>query len=1532
MTTSKRLHALGFSVLSTAALLLTLFATLHSQAVATAASSSIDPAAVFQHLRQEKRLHQLHPSGQLSAPDGDWNSGGDVVNGPYTTTNTSLALRLQQVALLRTTAQDEEGQDIGWELSDIERIFNDIWDSHLPYTVLTETQLASQLSGVDILVVPSFKAGYQQDVLANFSAEALTALHDFVAAGGSIYAQGNGAMILEAAEILPAGTVHPTTTLSLPPSAGDVGQLLLDDPTSPLFFNWLTPSLYLLQDPLLTVTGNLQTVASYSDTIGGPQPAIVQGTLGQGRILLVNGHPTAVNQEGQHILLFNALLQSMAEKGELFGRAYQVYTDTVPSNVIPAYEAVTVTANLTFANWWETAVLSDVTVTERVQPGFTILITTITPAPASVLVTVTDGLTETIITWDLGDVFTAPITLTYVAMTDIDALASGEVVFSRGAATYTDGHRQVTWQHPDFILFSAIAADLKGDHDNEPDRFYTIPAEGVYLDEHIWLENIENTPAHNVCIVRYVPLITPIVGLEDQRQPLATNAGETVWMRNSVYGYKNYQLPTGMAHYTETWGIDTHWDGSTVITMTTPGGYHMDPIAPLRDNSGFFVTIPPTYSHAITVTADYELLLPAIRLDWCIGDMPAFWFELPAVRYGIHSQELFSRPVSFTGDPLVDTVVVDATGGSVYTGAGADHLMYRQFLPDAAMIVYTPPAPADAGLVYKDIWGRVHTAELRGNFYDVFNYASCACGDGMGERNAALNVTYGIHIDLDGDGTKETLLTDLEGLKGIMHTRLVGGLDIFIKSINYGNTVAINENVLEAGIFRGLGFTIRPREGTWEESYTATYSTIISNTRRGAYDFLVFEQAIPPQATNLITIHATLDPTANRTEGLLQLHQGARLVYRQNYAGEGQYEVYDSRTQVVQGLRTDVTLDSRAYPSKISTYSDTVYMVHSLNDAHAWQPFSQDPYFTSYGYSDAVASVYVGGRDKRELLYSIIELGERTWIRVELNNNTGTVWDNIQIGVDVPTGMTVTQLFGEQVPIDLWPDIPFLNATRIADASFGLYFFEIQTSETVTDLQGILHQLPITFSADGAPANFTIPPAVLAIKAADGSVPYVITGETIALAVQDGLRGYVTAEDIRLLTQAELNTLRGTINADTAVIPNTENALTYFQSISSTIPFTTVDGVLQPDLAGLKLPWFASGTPSPLHVVIQSSVEVSRSTRYPLNSGAAVTHTDGFGVDWPLNGRTLHVNAVGASLVTTYDWLSIVDLSTGDVVTGVVPNAWNAVTMSLQVENKGTDIATDITQVVDLVGQIELINAPSNITTTAEGLLWQVGDLGPGTTKTVEISFRIFVPNNPLTDQYLLLAGGQLRVIARTDADFINLYAGKRIVAQTGQDFYLPVAHYARASVVYLPLVHQLYSPPLPDLVVSQFSLVGGNLTLVVQNVGSAAVQTPFWIDVYLNPTTPPQAANQTWEAMGAEGLVWAVDGVTLQPNQSLTLTIGDGYFQADRSHYPSLGTAGLPIYVHVDSYNPGVSHGTVLETHERSGGVYNNISAAESQ
>ena len=105
-----------------------------------------------------------------------------------------------------------------------------------------------------------------------------------------------------------------------------------------------------------------------------------------------------------------------------------------------------------------------------------------------------------------------------------------------------------------------------------------------------------------------------------------------------------------------------------------------------------------------------------------------------------------------------------------------------------------------------------------------------------------------------------------------------------------------------------------------------------------------------------------------------------------------------------------------------------------------------------------------------------------------------------------------------------------------------------------------------------------------------------------------------------------------------------------------------------------------------------------------------------------------------------------------------------------------------------------------------------------------------------------------------------------------------------------------------------------------ITNNGSARA-APFWVDLYINPSQPPTAANSTWNMVCGMtpcfGITWAVPG-GLDPGESITLSSAPGQFAAPYSIWPGYfarGTADL--YVYVDSWNPGVAGGAVAESNE---------------
>ena len=132
------------------------------------------------------------------------------------------------------------------------------------------------------------------------------------------------------------------------------------------------------------------------------------------------------------------------------------------------------------------------------------------------------------------------------------------------------------------------------------------------------------------------------------------------------------------------------------------------------------------------------------------------------------------------------------------------------------------------------------------------------------------------------------------------------------------------------------------------------------------------------------------------------------------------------------------------------------------------------------------------------------------------------------------------------------------------------------------------------------------------------------------------------------------------------------------------------------------------------------------------------------------------------------------------------------------------------------------------------------------------------------------------------------------------------------------------------DLLVENIIATENNIQVVVKNQGKAAtpINQGFWVDVYINPTQAPKSPNDVWDRFSKEGLVWGVDSpnFSLQPNETITLSIGDGFYWPELSNFSGTIPAGAAIYAQVDSANTNTDYGGVRERHELLSSGYNNF------
>ena len=1365
--------------------------------------SGLRPAygAVFSHISAGGRAHwaqqaftyngTTYDPGTVVAPKGIAATGfASTVVTSALTVAPALALNAEgtRIAIFRSTVSDPSYGTAAWEVADVRETLDTYLGGALRYDILDETTLATaDLTQYALLILPSLRQGNEAQVITKLGAANLARIDAFVRQGGTLYTQSNGATIAEAAGVVATGTVDLNTPLQLTswalPNIGDLGLL---DAASPLAFNWLSPTLYLLNDPTLAATAGLTAVAELTNLDSAWQPAILSGDVGLGRVILVAGHPTAATHREQVPLFFNALLWALGQPAELFGDAVQTYNPAMDPHLLPAYEPGTpVSVTLTFNNLWDTP-MTGVVISETVAAGFDVLTNTITPLGSATVLSPTG---ETVVTWNLGDVPTGEVALSFQATTGSATLARGKVTFATGQASFTHAGLTRTVGHQPFTLMSRMAARLVADRDIEADRQYVIPAEGLFLDATVPIENKEDTLASNVVVTDVVLLIAPVVGMDNQQRVLADGNGETVWVRNEPFFYNEtgggFQPPIS---YTV---------GQTITMSDWTGEYAIfDQINGTAVNS---ITIPLTYTNIITYTPDGRLMLPVKTLTWNLNDWPGYYYEEPAVRYGIHSSELMTRTVTFLGDTNAVTgtdVIVQDTSGSVYTHVGSTPVHPRDYLSSGTLVTIT--TAVSPTIAYADIWARTHELPLRAAFYDIFGWTGCAtCGTfGANDGHSALNVTFGMRADLDGDGVREADVL-------VYPSRLGSAdLDVVIKDRSAVGSVASNEMLVDLGMFQGLGISITPRSGAWATSWSSsdTGATLAQVQSQGGYDRLLFHHTVPAAGATTITLQARVSSdSSDLTEGMLKLHDGARYTYRQPAAGPSRYEIADTRVQGVLGAGPQVTVRGQGAPVQINTYGDTVYLIYTLDDPDDPRTLVRngpgDPFLQSYGFTDYAATTYVGGREGNQILHSLVKPGERTQIRVEVDNNSAVPLTGVGVTPQPPTGFTVTQAYtSAAVPLPIYPDLPFLYAATIPEAGRGVYIFNVAVDANYSGPRGQIIEMPITFSATGVPTttNFQIPPAQIGIEDANGEVALVY-GPAQTLVLSDTLPTYVEPGAAAVVTQAELTALTGATDdaGRAAAFASFSEPISFTLDVSNTVQYSL------PTDAPQRL--YDHTRDHRVMVVAQGTILPPSAGPTLASGGAVLDYTDQTGLNWRATSAPVLVEANGAAVQVSYacEWAWMEGARANQTRPSVTPacdltpGANNVVAIKATIMNVGDYPALGVTSTLTLpAGATLLATTPTTESSSDQEATWNVGDLAPGATTVVQLTVMLPVPATALMTGRVA-AAAPITVVNQSNGGFTDALSNQRVYTQLAGAFTLPLrtSRPAAAYSIYLPQV-----------------------------------------------------------------------------------------------------------------------------------------------
>lgn len=1241
-----------------------------------------------------------------------------AVSGAFTSVKTTMPLTVTKayslnkvkIGLFSSLVKDSKGQEVTWETIYFESLFKTYLWGNGYYTAVNEASIITgALDNCDMLILPSISKGYVNTVVDALGTDGLANLANFVNDGGMLYAQGDSNYLAEAAGLVGLGTVSTKNRVS----AFNNDALLEFNGDSPLTYSLLSDKMYILQDPLFRSSDTEAIVASYTSSLMDPthigSPAVLSYGIGTGRLVMVSGHPSEKNDLLP--LVLNTFLWGLSGKADVRNSVTQTYNPSLPWYLIPGKEEdVQMTVYGTFSNYWDTPI-AGVTITDVVDSGFYVDQTSISPTPASF----DDSGADTIITWD----FDAPqgdFGYSYNVFTGPGGVNNGWMHVSGSWLEYQDPVtlKDMALTRNALYIKSAMPAYLLGDRDVELDGVYPIPANGWYFDMAFPLENKEETDSLNTVIIDIVPLQSPFVDVVDQtRIPGAlfnSNFGTNnpVIVNNTIFFYDNpnYPLPDGVT----------------------------DPITE-------FTVADADTSYVYNANGE-NMTLPAKKLTWTYGTIRAWDHKEPMIRYGIFSQEEYHRTVSCASDPIPGSVIMDASGGSVYVALGGHPIPYHEYLQSG--IIYIPEPPEPPRVDYKDIWMRDHVLELRTSFYDVVPFPPP-------EEHAVITSTF--ELIVDGQRVLEYPM-DRQA-----------DLNVMVKSWNgyppydpilypYHMDMIRNETLIRQVVPKGLGYEIE-----YLGSGFSSNTEIADIVETDVATIIYYRQDLNASEKEIINIYSSLK-NIDHDEGTMKINDGARFVYRQIAVGPSRYEVHDNHVAVIWGVQNNLELTNVIAPVDIGTYGDEIFNFLAVEDPDEPQDLA-DPYIKSYGFGNISATTYVGGRIEKTLLYSKLEPGEKTMIRVEIDNNLGIDLTNVSLVATAPPEFTIEPAIFDIPPI--WYDFPFLDVPHIWDTWKGVYYFNVTAANALPgDSLGQVYTIDLTLYGDNIPIDFDVPDAMVGIKDASGQA-LMTYGRATNLQLKQTVPNYVNIVDARIANAAEKAEMEYWVAMDNQIMIDAT-----FYALRQITHDTTPSGsnlVVEYNLPSYAstIPWMDNGveTHEPLHIISRAMLTVSNSGYNTATFAPLVIYDDHFSkMKWDY-GRGRSVRAHGPEIVTSpmIESIKVGNLERDFLSAG----APNNVLAKLYVSNLGDDIAESVRVKAVIPEGVALLSSQptySYYDVATGGVEWTLGDISPRGSIPIALEFLAVppIPAGP-TAFYTLLE--------TVNSHFTHMYLQTQVVGDT---------------------------------------------------------------------------------------------------------------------------------------------------------------------
>jgi hypothetical protein len=1230
----------------------------------------------------------------------------------YVRTTTTLpvtkaySLNKVKIALFSSTVKDSKGQAVTWEEIYFESLFKTyLWGNY--FTSVNEAQIAAgTLSNYDILILPSVSKGYVDSVVAALGTDGLSNLATFVDEGGMIYAQGDTTYLAEAAGLVEVGTVQPDTKVM----AYNNEATMDISGSSPLTYSLLSDKMYILQDPLFQSSSSDPVVAKFSsdlmDTSHIGSPAVLSYEIGSGRLILVSGHPS--EKFDLLPLVLNAVLWGLSGKADLRNYIMQTYNPSLPWYIIPGREEnIQMMVSGTLSNYWDKEIVN-ASIVDIVRSGFWVEEASIMPTPTSFVQDI-----DTIIVWTL-DAPQGDFTYSYNVYTGPGGLEKGWKHVSGSWLSYPDpdNGRKTELVRDGLWIKSAMPAYLLGDRDIELDGVYPLPAKGWYFDMAFPLENKEETDAVETVIIDIVPLQSPVVNVDNQMiVPNAINGtnfgtNDPVLVNNTIFFYDNpnYPLPDGVADSGVTFTV-ADADTTYVYGPTGPG-----------------------------------MVLPAKKLTWTYGTIRAFDHKEPMIRYGIFSREEYQRTVSFESCPIPGSVILEGSGGSVYTALGGHPVPYHEYLQHG--IIYIPEYPEPPRVDYKDIWTRDHTLELRTTFYDIVPFPPA-------EEHAVITSTFEMLVD------GERVLDYPMDTEAELH--------VMVKSWNgyppydpvlypYHMDMIRNETLIRQVVPKGLGYSI-----VYDRSEFSPNTEIADIVETNTSTIIYYRQDLNASEKEVIDVYSYMH-NIDHDEGTMKINDGARFVYRQIAVGPSRYEVHDNHVAVAWGVQNEVEIANVVAPVDIGTYGDEVFHFLSIQDDTEPQELA-DPYIKSHGFGNISATTYVGGRIEDRLLYSNINPGEKTLIRVEIGNNLGYDLTNVDLVPQLPMGFIVERAIFEIPPI--WYDFPFLDVTDILDAWKGVYYFNVTAGALVT--RGEVYEIGLILEGDNVPADFIVPSAFVGIKDSFGVNAQMTYGVATNLQVQQTVPSFVEITDARIANLTEKENFEHWVALnDQAMIESTYSSLRQI-GVDETPSGSNIRVDYQLPAYAQQIPWrdWTLDTHEPLYIISRAFMRVSTSGVNRATFAPKVTYEDHFSrtkSDW---GNARNVRAHGPEIVANpmIEKISVGNLER-EFLTASAPNT---VLAKIYVANLGDDIAQNVAiRAVIPEGVLLVSSTPDYVwmdPTTGE-VEWLLADISPRGQLPISLELYTIPPIPGGVTEFLTL-------METMQSEFTHMYLQQQVLSDT---------------------------------------------------------------------------------------------------------------------------------------------------------------------